>query len=811
MPRDNSGVVTLPTNDSSPAAPRNVIRSSDFNELMGDLSSMMQDSLSRSGKGGMTADLDMDGNDLLNAPNLVETSDIGVTVQAYDADLSAIAALTDPAGKITGAVQVGEIDVSSRAQLQALNTSRVKSALFDQSSWRFSASDSSALVLANSFTTTAVDSGTETCTAAAHGLHSGDVVYSTSSVNGLTAETEYFAIRVDYDHFKVATTFANAQAGTAINLTGTTNFTVKVLSDPRQALYVIPTGLAKDGSQGAWVRQASVLHPFMFQPAANGATDDAPALQSMANLALRLKLPVRDSGFYKYLVNYQIVFRPQVPDGYDGSVSPPSEIGFDIDTRPLDIDLNHSKILAGAAMTSIFLFQANPDIPQPALAPFLSRVTHIDFEGQSNATYGIISDWCLGMEGIGNRIDGVTSGVKINGYGVQAWRHNLIRAANCFDLTEGGADGHYEFNDLYPSQAGFLMGNQGTDKPGQLRIFSNAATNESGGTAYFIKAECSSDTDIVRNVTVLANGVSGFDALVYARGFSTAFNLKFWQVCENNLLDYGAKTSIALIDVTEIDGWVISGNSFNPQFVTTTVDAIKITNGGRCMIANNILDKVGGAAIRGQFLTKSTITGNMMHNVGDTVTNTKVMILSNSSSLNDVHHNIVDQDSGSYAQIGLSEESSSNSNRASENTFNNVTTPYVAIGASSLFGNPKTEKFQGSTPTTIAAGSTVYLGSNGSNATENAVLWMAPRPGIIRKIYAASTGAPGVGQTYTYTARKGNVDQTLTCQTSGATFGSESISNPVTVGEGDVLSIKLVTSAGAGVSYHRYYLDFVGL
>jgi len=70
MPRDVNGNVTLPTNDSSPAAPRNVIRSSDFNELMGDLSTMMQDSLSRSGKGGMTADLDMGGNDVLDAPNV---------------------------------------------------------------------------------------------------------------------------------------------------------------------------------------------------------------------------------------------------------------------------------------------------------------------------------------------------------------------------------------------------------------------------------------------------------------------------------------------------------------------------------------------------------------------------------------------------------------------------------------------------------------------------------------------------------------------------------------------------------------------
>jgi len=70
MPRDPSGNYTLPTNDSSPAAPRNVIRSSDFNELTSDYATALTDSLSRSGDGAMLADLDMDGFDLLNAPNL---------------------------------------------------------------------------------------------------------------------------------------------------------------------------------------------------------------------------------------------------------------------------------------------------------------------------------------------------------------------------------------------------------------------------------------------------------------------------------------------------------------------------------------------------------------------------------------------------------------------------------------------------------------------------------------------------------------------------------------------------------------------
>lgn len=100
MPRNASGDFTLPTNDSSPAEPRNVIRSSDFNELMADLSAGLTDSLSRSGDGGMQAALDMGGFAVNNSSNLVENADIGVNVQAYDADLTAIAALTSAANKV---------------------------------------------------------------------------------------------------------------------------------------------------------------------------------------------------------------------------------------------------------------------------------------------------------------------------------------------------------------------------------------------------------------------------------------------------------------------------------------------------------------------------------------------------------------------------------------------------------------------------------------------------------------------------------------------------------------------------------------
>lgn len=111
MARDVNGDYTLPTNDSSPAAPRNVIRSSDFNEITSDLATALTDSWSRSGKGEALADLDMGGHDFLNSPkidgaaqkaqNLNDLADKGATrlnisTPVHVADRTALKAI-DPA------------------------------------------------------------------------------------------------------------------------------------------------------------------------------------------------------------------------------------------------------------------------------------------------------------------------------------------------------------------------------------------------------------------------------------------------------------------------------------------------------------------------------------------------------------------------------------------------------------------------------------------------------------------------------------------------------------------------------------------
>jgi hypothetical protein len=75
--------------------------------------------------------------------------------------------------------------------------------------------------------TTAVNTTAETITYTAHGMPTGEqITYrdgGSTAITGLTDDAVYYAIRVDADTFKVASSAANATAGTAINLTGTGN------------------------------------------------------------------------------------------------------------------------------------------------------------------------------------------------------------------------------------------------------------------------------------------------------------------------------------------------------------------------------------------------------------------------------------------------------------------------------------------------------------------------------------------------------------------------------------------------------------
>lgn len=119
-------------------------------------------------------------------------------------------------------------------------------------------------------TITAVDTGTETLTAVAHGLVTGDRTrvrnVDGALPTGLSPSTDYFAIRVDADNLRLATSNALALAGTAINLTGAGSGTNKL---EYGLPYCIPTIVAAPLTQvrsadanGEWAALAA-LHQFL--------------------------------------------------------------------------------------------------------------------------------------------------------------------------------------------------------------------------------------------------------------------------------------------------------------------------------------------------------------------------------------------------------------------------------------------------------------------------------------------------------------------------------------------------------------------
>jgi len=94
------------------------------------------------------------------------------------------------------------------------------------------------------FAASAVDIATDIITILAHGFTTGRVgqVSNPGALpTGLSASTDYFVIYVSSDTIKLATSLANAQAGTAINITaqgsGTNTFTPTALSGASVTLY----------------------------------------------------------------------------------------------------------------------------------------------------------------------------------------------------------------------------------------------------------------------------------------------------------------------------------------------------------------------------------------------------------------------------------------------------------------------------------------------------------------------------------------------------------------------------------------------
>lgn len=115
------------------------------------------------------------------------------------------------------------------------------------------------------------DAGTDLLTCVGHGLLTGEGPAATRNIGGglpapLAAVTDYWVIRIDADHVKLATSSSNAMAGTAINLTtnGTgTNVLEIGIPYRRPRTYVAGTSQVKSADLNANFDAWPALHALL--------------------------------------------------------------------------------------------------------------------------------------------------------------------------------------------------------------------------------------------------------------------------------------------------------------------------------------------------------------------------------------------------------------------------------------------------------------------------------------------------------------------------------------------------------------------
>lgn len=113
----------------------------------------------------------------------------------------------------------------------------------------------------------------------------------------------------------------------------------------------------------------------------------------------------------------------------------------------------------------------------------------------------------------------------------------------------------------------------------------------------------------------------------------------------------------------------------------------------------------------------------------------------------------------------------------------------------------------------VPGNATNYLGPFGASTT-NVNFWTAPQQCAITGLYVATTGAPGAGNTYTYTVYNAGASTGITGTQTGASTYSAGVptypvntqipSAPPFTGSGTTISLQVVASAGAPANNYGY-------
>jgi hypothetical protein len=133
----------------------------------------------------------------------------------------------------------------------------------------------------------------------------------------------------------------------------------------------------------------------------------------------------------------------------------------------------------------------------------------------------------------------------------------------------------------------------------------------------------------------------------------------------------------------------------------------------------------------------------------------------------------------------------------------------ISVAATAKLVVDDGENYEGKSVGTVAAATTTYLGVQGQTATISDAQWRAPYDCYIIRLMPTAGTAPGVGQSFTYTALINGVATTFSSTISGTSFGGVDnwSGTLIPVSKGAAINIELVTSAGAAAARHSCILQ----
>lgn len=483
---------------------------------------------------------------------------------------------------------------------------------------------------------------------------------------------------------------------------------------------------------------SDVVNVKDFGAVGDGVADDTAAIQNAVNEAMKYGKQVLIQGPGPYYISSTIqvkVTRDLAPT----DVTPASDVHFTDNTSAFILGLGTPTLKAIGSMTA--MMELIFDTSDSDIGPFYSKVESIGFDGNSLATAGIKSNYSMHVTIERNRFWNLVKGIEYTGYGVANIKANTFKCLYGIYFVAGGGDTLIVANDFYSPEsgtnsAGIYMGYYS----GDVRIFSNVFTNEfSAGLVTLgiqMAGGAAAGSEEIRDIAIRDNEFCGMSTAIRADGKSSSIkNIYRIKIDGNHTLPYGANNPGSLLAAVDCVQLQVSNNFCNAAALSdATSIGVELV---RCLQAKLHSNKFSNYASQALSMTNcvdTEIISNTFTDCGKLGTSYVVASIFGSSSLrNHFRLNYFRQNSSSYGQYGILEDTGVDYTFSSDNIFENLLRPHTKVGANSVM---RRIEYKSAIPTTGSyyAGDTVW---NTAPAAGGAPGWVCTTSGVSTFVFKA--------------------------------------------------------------------------